>query len=49
MGKDQPLSDRIIVWHLICGMLIDLIVALHIGGALYPRLVKGDGVLQRMT
>ena len=40
MGKDQPLSDRIIVWHLICGILIGLIVALHIAGALYRRLGK---------
>jgi cytochrome b561 len=49
MGKDQPLSDRIMVWHLICGILIGLIVALHIGGALYHWLFKDDRVLQRMT
>ena len=48
LGKDQPLSDRIIVWHLICGILIGLIVALHIAGALYHWLVKGDRVLQRV-
>jgi cytochrome b561 len=48
LGKDQPLSDRIIVWHLICGILIGVIVALHIAGALYHRLVKRDRVLQRM-
>ena len=47
-GKDQPLSDRIFVWHLICGILIGAIVALHIAGALYHRLVKRDRVLQRM-
>src|ERR1700734_2261136 len=35
MAKDQPLSDRIIVWHLICGILIGLIATLHIAGALY--------------
>jgi cytochrome b561 len=49
LGKDQPLSDRIIVWHLICGILIGLIVALHVAGALYHWRVKGDRVLQRMT
>jgi cytochrome b561 len=49
VGKDQPLSDRIFVWHLICGILIGLIVALHISGALYHWLIKGDRVLQRMT
>ena len=48
IGKDQPLSDRIMVWHLICGILIGLIVALHIAGALYHWRVKGDRVLQRM-
>ena len=48
IGKDQPLSDRIIVWHLICGIVIGMIVALHIAGALYHWLVKGDRVLQRM-
>jgi cytochrome b561 len=48
LGKDQPLSDRIMVWHLICGILIAAIVALHVAGALYHWLVKGDRVLQRM-
>ena len=48
VGKDQPLSDRIFVWHLICGILIAAIVALHVAGALYHWLVKGDRVLQRM-
>ena len=48
LGKDQPLSDRIISWHLICGILIGLIVALHIAGALYHLRIKGDRVLQRM-
>jgi cytochrome b561 len=48
LGTDRPLSDRIIVWHLICGILIGVIVALHIVGALYHWLVKGDRVLQRM-
>jgi cytochrome b561 len=48
LGKDQPLSDRIFVWHLVCGLLIVAIVALHVAGALYHRLVKRDRVLQRM-
>ena len=48
IGKDLPLSDRIIVWHLICGILIGVIVALHIAGGLYHWRVKGDRVLQRM-
>ena len=30
LGKDQALSDRIFVWHLICGILIGAIVALHL-------------------
>lgn len=48
MAKDQPLSERIFVWHLICGIVIGVIVALHVAGALYHWLVKGDRVLQRM-
>jgi cytochrome b561 len=48
LGKDQPLSGRIMVWHLICGILIGVIVAPHVAGALYHWLVKGDRVLQRM-
>lgn len=48
IGKDQPLSDDIIFWHLICGILIGVIVTLHIAGALYHQLVKRDGVLRRM-
>jgi cytochrome b561 len=48
VGKDQPQSDRIFFWHLICGILIAAIVALHIAGSVYHWLVKGDRVLQRM-
>ena len=48
VGKDQPLSDRIFVWHLICGILIGVIVALHTAAALYHWLIKRDSVLQRM-
>jgi cytochrome b561 len=47
-GNDQPLSDRIFVWHLVCGILIGAVVALHVAGALYHWLIKGDRVLQRM-
>ncbi len=49
LGKDQPLSDKIFVWHLICGILIGAILVLHVAGALYHWLIKGDRVLQRMT
>jgi cytochrome b561 len=48
LGKDQGLSDRIFVWHLICGIVIGAIVALHVVGALYHGLVKRDSVLRRM-
>jgi len=48
LAKDQPLSDQIFVWHLICGILIGVIVALHIAGAFYHWLVKRDGVLERI-
>jgi cytochrome b561 len=48
LGKDEPLSDRIFIWHLVCGIVIAAIVALHVAGALYHWLVKRDRVLQRM-
>jgi cytochrome b561 len=48
LGKDQALSDRIFVWHLVCGILIGAIVALHVAGALYHGFVKRDSVLHRM-
>jgi cytochrome b561 len=48
LGKDQALSDRIFVWHLAGGIVIAGIVALHVAGALYHGVVKGDGVLKRM-
>jgi hypothetical protein len=44
--KHQALLDRIFVWPLMRGILIALIVALHIAGALYPCHVKGDRVRQ---
>jgi cytochrome b561 len=48
LGKDVALSDRIFVFHLIGGLTIAAIVALHVSGALYHRFVKRDGVLARM-
>jgi cytochrome b561 len=48
LSKDRPLSERIFVWHLVCGIVIAAIVALHVAGALYHWLVKRDRVLQRM-
>ena len=48
LDKDPPLSDRIFVWHLWCGLLVAAIVLLHAAGALYHGLVKRDGVLARM-
>jgi len=48
LGKDQPLSDEIIVWHLAGALLVAAIVTLHVAGALFHRLIKHDGVLARM-
>lgn len=48
LGKDEPLSVQIFTWHLIAGLFIAAIAALHISGALYHRLVKRDEVLARM-
>ena len=48
LAKDQPLSDRIFVWHLAGGILVAVIVVLHAGAALHHGLVKRDDVLKRM-
>jgi cytochrome b561 len=48
LGKDEPLSEQIFVWHLVGGLLVAAFVILHAGAALYHRLVKRDGVLARM-
>ena len=48
LGKDEPLSVQIFLWHLAGGLLITAIVALHVAGALYHAVVKRDGVLGRM-
>jgi cytochrome b561 len=48
LGKNPPLSDEIFYWHLLCGVAIAAVVALHVSGALYHRFVKRDGVLARM-
>ena len=48
LSKDEPLSDRIFVWHLVGGIVIAVIVALHAGAALRHGLIKRDGILRRM-
>lgn len=47
-GVDQPLSDKVFVWHLRGAVLIALLVAAHIGAALFHYLIRKDGVLRRM-
>ena len=48
IGKDEPLSVTIFLWHLAGGLLIAAIVLLHAAAALYHHFVKHDRVLARM-
>ena len=48
VAKNEPLSDKILVWHLVAAVIIATILVLHIGGALYHGFVKRDGILARM-
>ncbi len=47
-GVDQPLSDKVFVWHFWGAMLILALAAIHIGAALFHHFVRHDGVLRRM-
>ena len=47
-GVDQPLSDKVFVWHFRGAMLILLLAIAHIGAGLYHHFIRKDGVLRRM-
>lgn len=47
-GVDQPLSDKVFVWHTRGAILIVLLVAAHIGASLFHHFLRKDGVLRRM-
>jgi cytochrome b561 len=45
---DEPLSQRLFVAHQLIGLAITLLVAAHIGAALYHHFIRKDRVLMRM-
>lgn len=45
---DQPLSDKVFEWHFRGAVLIMLLLAAHIGAAIYHHYLRKDGVLRRM-
>lgn len=47
-GVDQPLSDKVFVWHFWGAMLILALVTAHVGAGLYHYFIRKDGVLRRM-
>lgn len=49
VSKDQTLAEPLLYIHDILGFVIAGLVVLHIGAALYHFIVRGDGVMQRMT
>lgn len=48
VGEDRALSDTLLGAHGAAAMLLALLVAAHIGGALMHLIVKKDGVFGRM-
>lgn len=49
VGADRALSEQLFTIHFYLGRVILVLVAMHIGAALFHGLVKKDGVFQRMT
>lgn len=49
VSKDQALAEPLFYVHDILGFVLAGLVTLHIGAALYHFLIRGDGVMQRMT
>ncbi len=49
IGADRALSERLFEVHHYMGRAILVLVAMHIGAALFHGLVKKDGVFQRMV
>ena len=48
IARSEPLSNLLFTGHRWVGWLVILLVLMHIGGALYHYVIRGDGVLQRM-
>jgi cytochrome b561 len=49
VSKDQELSKPLFWVHDVLGFVVAGLVVLHIAAALYHFIVRGDGVMQRMT
>ena len=49
LGKDKELGALLYQLHGICGWLVLILVAAHIGAALKHWLVKRDGLMERMS
>jgi cytochrome b561 len=46
--EDRAFSDQVLFLHGLIGLAIAVLLTAHIGGALYHRFVRRDGVLTRM-
>lgn len=49
VGNNEALAKTVTYFHWIGGISLLLILAAHIGGALYHLVVRKDGIFQRMT
>jgi cytochrome b561 len=48
VGKNEPLSEELFVFHKYAGWLVGILVVIHIGAALQHHLIHRDNVLRRM-
>lgn len=48
VGKNEALSDQLFAGHRLAGFLLVILVAMHIGAALFHHFLRGDNVLRRM-
>ena len=48
IAKNEPLATQLFTLHRWVGWLVVLLVAMHIGAALYHQFVRRDSVLKRM-
>lgn len=48
IGKNDALSETLFAFHRLMGIGVGVLMAMHIGAALFHYFIRKDGVLQRM-
>lgn len=48
IGKNEALAEFLFAGHRLSGFLLIILVAMHVGAALFHHFIRGDNVLRRM-